>query len=58
MTRYARRGQELRDEDYGATMVEYALMIGLVALVCIAAIQFVGTGTNASFSNPALVNAS
>jgi pilus assembly protein Flp/PilA len=58
MARYDGRYRELRDDDHGATMVEYALMIALIALVCITAVQFVGTGTNASFGNPALINAS
>jgi Flp pilus assembly pilin Flp len=44
-------------EDDGATMVEYGIMIGLIALVCILAIQFVGEQTNTNFSNQGLLDA-
>ena len=44
-------------EDGGATMVEYGIMIGLIALVCILAIQFVGEQTNTNFSNQGLLDA-
>lgn len=44
-------------EDSGATMVEYGIMIGLIALVCILAIQFVGEQTNANFNNQGLLDA-
>ena len=40
----------LRDEE-GATMVEYALMVGLIAVVCIAAVTTLGTTVNAVFQN-------
>jgi pilus assembly protein Flp/PilA len=39
----------LRDED-GATMVEYALMLALIAVVCIAAVTTIGTGANGMFT--------
>jgi pilus assembly protein Flp/PilA len=39
----------LRDED-GATMVEYALMLALIAVVCIAAVTLIGTGANGMFT--------
>ena len=39
----------LRDEE-GATMVEYGLMLALIAVVCIVAITAVGNKTNAKFS--------
>jgi pilus assembly protein Flp/PilA len=38
----------LRDED-GATMVEYALMLALIAIVCIGAVSLIGTHANAMF---------
>ena len=38
-------------------MVEYGIMIGLIALVCILAIQFVGEQTNTNFSNQGLLDA-
>ena len=37
-----------KDEE-GATMVEYALMLALIAIVCITAVTFVGTKTEAVF---------
>ena len=36
--------------DDGATMVEYSLMVALIALVCFAAVQFVGGATNNSYT--------
>ena len=44
-------------EDGGATMVEYGIMIGLIALVCILAISIVGGQTNSIFSNQGLLDA-
>jgi len=42
--------------DRGATMVEYALMVALIAMVCIAAVQYLGgeTGNSLSRSNSML----
>lgn len=39
----------LRDED-GATMVEYALMLALIAVVCIVAVTAIGKGANNMFN--------
>jgi pilus assembly protein Flp/PilA len=39
----------VRDED-GATMVEYGLMVALIAVVCIAAITIVGTSVRDMFT--------
>ena len=44
-------------DDKGATMVEYALMITFVALVCIAAVTLLGTRVRDLFSNDDLANA-
>jgi pilus assembly protein Flp/PilA len=38
-----------KDED-GATMVEYALMVALVAVVCIGAVGLLGTGIQGAFT--------
>ena len=43
----ARFGQSER----GASMVEYALLVALIAVVCIGAVQFVGRGARDNFSN-------
>lgn len=37
-----------KDEE-GATMVEYALMIALIAVVCIAVVTLIGTNAQAKF---------
>lgn len=36
--------------EQGATAVEYALMIALIAVTIIAAVSFIGTSTNAKYS--------
>ncbi len=38
-----------RDEE-GATMVEYALMLGLIAVVCIGMVTAIGTNANVLFN--------
>ena len=38
-------------DESGATMVEYAIMIALIASVCIVIIRVVGEKTNNSFGN-------
>ncbi len=38
------------NEEKGATMVEYALMAALIAVVCIAAVTIVGQQANITFS--------
>jgi pilus assembly protein Flp/PilA len=43
----------LSSED-GPTAVEYAVMLALIIVVCIAAIAFVGSGANSTFSNVSL----
>jgi pilus assembly protein Flp/PilA len=41
--------------EEGATAVEYALMIALVALVVVLAVTFLGQSTNAVFENGELI---
>jgi pilus assembly protein Flp/PilA len=36
--------------ERGASMVEYALLVALIAVVCIAAISFLGKSASSSFS--------
>ena len=43
------------DPDDGATAVEYALMIALIALVVLAAVVFMGQQTNSKFEDPELI---
>ncbi len=40
----------LAGED-GATMVEYGLMVALIAIVCIAAVTLLGTSVQTIFNN-------
>jgi pilus assembly protein Flp/PilA len=42
----------LVSED-GPTAVEYAVMLALIVIVCLAAIQAIGTNANATFQNVA-----
>ena len=37
-----------KDEE-GATMVEYALMLALIAVVCVGAVQLIGGSANTTF---------
>jgi pilus assembly protein Flp/PilA len=43
----------LREEE-GPTAVEYAVMLALIVVVCLAAISVLGKNTSATFSNTAL----
>lgn len=36
--------------DRGASLVEYALLVALIAVVCIAAVTFLGTKASVKFS--------
>ena len=47
---YATAKSIVKDEK-GATMVEYALMVALIAVVCIVAVGAIGTGANTMFNN-------
>lgn len=39
------------DEETGASLVEYALLLALIALVAIAAVQLVGTNVSDDFNS-------
>jgi pilus assembly protein Flp/PilA len=39
-----------RGDDRGASLVEYALLVALIAVVCIVAVQFVGSAASTKFS--------
>lgn len=43
-------GAFLRTENRGASMIEYALLVGLIAVVSIAAVTAVGTSLQSQFS--------
>jgi len=39
------------DDDRGATLVEYVLLVALIAVVCIVAISFLGNAASTKFSS-------
>jgi len=41
---------EQEEKEEGATLVEYALLVALIAVVCIAAISILGQGISTKFS--------
>lgn len=45
-------GRFLKSED-GPTAVEYAVMLALIVIVCLTAIQAIGTNANATFNSVA-----
>ena len=51
MIRALTRLQRFVRQDEAATMVEYALMLSLIAVVCIIAVTLIGTNANAIFNN-------
>jgi Flp pilus assembly pilin Flp len=38
------------DDERGASLVEYAFLVALIAIVCLAAIMFLGKSTSSKFS--------
>jgi pilus assembly protein Flp/PilA len=53
MTQLARSIRSFMNEDEGATMVEYGLMLALIALVCIVAVTLIGTNLSIKFNEAA-----
>ncbi len=41
----------LLSDDEGATMVEYGIMVALIAAVCIAVVTTLGTKVSSAFTN-------
>lgn len=39
------------DDERGASLVEYALLVALIAVVCIIAVTFIGSNASAKFSS-------
>ena len=50
----ARRTIEKNKEERGASLVEYALLVALIAVVCIVAIRVLGNKASQSFSRSAV----
>ena len=40
-----------RREDEGAALVEYGMLVGLIAVICIVAVTTLGTEVSTAFSN-------
>jgi len=51
MQKFAASLRKLFVQEEGATMVEYGLMVALIAVVCIAAVTLLGTSVQAVFNN-------
>ena len=39
------------DDERGASLVEYALLVALIAVVCIVAVTFLGTSASSKFTS-------
>jgi len=53
MASLMRKAQKLLKGEQGATMVEYGLMVALIAVVCIAAVTTLGTNISTKFDSTA-----
>jgi pilus assembly protein Flp/PilA len=51
MQKYYRSVRKFFVREEGATMVEYGLMVALIAVVCLAAVTLLGTSMKAVFTN-------
>ena len=49
MKRFWNRWNRFVHEEEGATMVEYGLMVALIAVICIAAVTLLGTSVSSLF---------
>jgi pilus assembly protein Flp/PilA len=41
----------LRSDEEGAALIEYGMLVGLIAVVCVVAVQLLGTQINTVFTN-------
>ena len=41
----------LRREEEGAALVEYGMLVGLIAVICVVAVTTLGTEVRTAFSN-------
>jgi pilus assembly protein Flp/PilA len=53
MLKSLQRIRRLLKDESGPTAVEYAVMLALIVIVCLAAIKTVGTNAKTTFSNVA-----
>ncbi|MCU0704297.1 MAG: Flp family type IVb pilin [Fimbriiglobus sp.] len=52
-----RNGVDFLKREDGPTAVEYAVMLALIVVVCVAAIATIGSNTNAVYQNSVLNSA-
>ena len=53
MAKFIAAAKKFVKGEEGATMVEYGLMLALIAIVCIAAVSLIGTSASALFNTTA-----
>ena len=53
LTRWTGWAVQLFHDEEGASLVEYILLVALIAVVCIAAITFLGQAAKTKFSSTA-----
>jgi len=53
MNRFALKVRRFLASEDGPTAVEYAVMLALIVIVCLAAIGSIGTNANTTFTNAA-----
>lgn len=51
MKRFYNKIQKFLKSEDGPTAVEYAVMLALIVIVCLASIQAIGTQANSTFTN-------
>ena len=51
MKSFITKVQKFMKSEDGPTAVEYAIMLALIVIVCLTAIQAVGTAANTAFQN-------
>ena len=51
--KFSVRADRNNEEERGASLVEYALLVALIAVICIAAVRIVGTTASNKFSGVA-----
>lgn len=49
MKKFAKKVQRFLASEDGPTAVEYAVMLALIVIVCLTAIQAIGTNANSTF---------
>ena len=43
--------KRFRSDEEGAALIEYGMLVGLIAVVCVVAIQLLGSQMNTVFTN-------